>query len=151
MSKWKRSADIRETALRLLDLRAHSTLELSQKLQNRGFPGEEISELLTSLAEQGLLDDEKYGIERLRTLRSRKKGRRKVEYDLISRGLKRDLVERILARFSLDDEEETARRLLQEKGFLHDDSKGRRFLELRGFSYDAIGRVVRDQSIDMGP
>jgi regulatory protein len=60
IKRLKRRDDCQEKALSLLSMREHTTKELKEKLQARGFFGEDIDPVISQLKEEGSLDEARY-------------------------------------------------------------------------------------------
>lgn len=88
----------RERALRLLDRRAHSSGELTRKLQQRGFPRPLIAQVIVRLEELHLIDDaafaRAFAAEKRQS--SRPAGRMKIVRELKRRGIGEEIVAEML-------------------------------------------------------
>jgi regulatory protein len=147
----RRAPGLRERALGLLARREHSHAELARKLRAHLQPGDDLEALLEDLSRRKLLSDERYAESRAHAL-SRKFGASRVAQELRARGIGKELasaasgavreteVERALAvwrrkfRAPAESREERARQT--------------RFLQGRGFSFDAIRAVIGRKSGD---
>jgi regulatory protein len=147
----RREPGLRGRALRLLARREHSRAELARKLRAHLQPGDDLELLLEDLSRRKLLSDERYAESRAHTL-SRKFGASRVAHELRVRGVGKELAsaasgavreteaERALAvwrrkfRAPAESREERARQM--------------RFLQGRGFSFDAIRAVIGRKSGD---
>jgi len=141
----RREPGLRERALRLLARREHSRAELARKLQAHAGPENELEALLDELARRKLLSDERYAEARARVL-SRRFGAARIARDLRASGVEEHLAERALdaARAT---EAERARDVWRRKfrtppTTREERAKQMRFLQSRGFSFDAIRAVV---------
>ncbi len=136
---------LRERALRLLARREHSRAELAGKLRRYAAPEEDLEILLDDLSRRKLLSDERYAESRTHAL-SRKYGAARIAHELRAKGLGKELAEQAsgVARAT---EVERAREIWRRKfraapKTREERAKQMRFLQSRGFSFDAIRAVV---------
>jgi len=133
-------------ACRLLARRAHSRLELQQKLDRRGFGPEVVAETLARLCQQGYLDD-------LATARrwaehlaeQRLCGRSRITAYLRQKGLDRGIIDAVQQElWQHCSEAELARLALQKRfaGAAAPLGKAVAFLRSRGFTAEAIYHAV---------
>jgi len=139
------SPPLRERALRLLARREHSRAELARKLKLHAEPEDDLDALLEDLARRKLLSDERYAEGRAHTL-SRKFGASRIAYDLRAKGIATELAEKN-AGIARSTEVERAREVWRRKfgrvaATAQERSKQIRFLQGRGFSFDAIRSVI---------
>lgn len=142
-----------EYALNLLAARAYTTRNLRRKLVRKEFAPAEIEVAMARLVSSGLLDDHRYASEfaRQRLVVSGVSVRR-VEQELVRRGIARDVAKGATAAVVDKEEVDTARsmeRVARKKlvslGYLDPAVKRRRlfgFLARRGFELDDIRRVI---------
>lgn len=147
----KREIPLRDRALVMLARREHTRAEMTRKLSAYSESPEQIEQLLDALAARGWLSEERFAESRASTL-ARKFGSRKIEYDLRSRGVSAEVIEQTVER-ALAQELENCRAAWQRKfGVLPQDAaeRGRqmRFLAGRGFSAEAVRRVLRTGDAD---
>jgi len=142
--KKKRPA-LRERALRLLARREHSRAELAGKLRTYASPQEDLEALLEDLSRRRLLSDERYAESRAHAL-SRKYGAARIAHELRAKGLDKELAEQasVAARATeVDRAREVWRRKFRVAPRTREErAKQMRFLQSRGFSFDAIRAVV---------
>src|SRR3989475_12395108 len=141
---------LRERALRLLARREHSLAELAGKLRGYASP-EELEALLEDLSQRRLLSDERYAESRAHAL-SRKYGAARIVRELRAKGLDKGLAEQT-AKVARATEVERAREVWRRKFRVaprtrEQRAKHMRFLQSRGFSFDAIRAVVVDPGED---
>lgn len=103
-----------EAALRVLGRRAHTSVELTRRLADRGVGKPARDEALTRLAETGLVDDRSFAVGRAAALAARGLGDLAIAADLRGRGVGSDDVARALE--TAEPEAERARRLVAERG-----------------------------------
>ena len=137
------AAELRARALRLLARREHSRAELARKLAPHAGSAQELETLLDSLIEKKQLSDERYASERARSL-ARKYGPARIRHDLRAKGVAEELV---ALACSGDDEIEQASLALRKKyrtpaTTREERARRARFLQGRGFSYEAIRRAL---------
>ena len=138
-------------ALRYLGMRAHSRLEIEQKLARRGFEAAEIQEALERLDSAELLDDRAFASELTRSLLSSKSAsRRQVERQLAMRGVSKEDAQQALAGITVDGErdraEQLARKKMRQLLQVSKEVRWRRtltFLARRGFSQELSYAAVR--------
>ena len=138
-----------EAALNLLDVRARTTRELTQRLARRGYTADDIAPVIDRLTAARLLDDAAYGRQFTRSKLSRGAAApARIEYDLVRRGLDRQAaaaaVQDILAEEAIDIPtvlEDLVRRRARTLGRLDATTRRRRlfaYLARRGFDSGAI-------------
>lgn len=144
-----------EAALRLLSHRARSEREMRTRLAMRGITRDAIEDEILRLREAGLLDDEQFARAWVEDRRaSAPRGRRMLRYELLSRGIGAESVDRVTDGI---DDLETARRLATQKGrtlragdydaFL---AKVGGFLRRRGFDYGVAAEATRAAWLELG-
>ena len=147
----KREISLRERALAMLARREHGRAELARKLAAHAESAEQVEALLDQLAARGWLSEQRFAESRA-TVLARKFGSRKIEYDLRSRGVAAEVVERTVDE-ARAQELENCRTAWQKKfGALPQDAaeRGRqmRFLAGRGFSAEAVRQVLKAGETD---
>ena len=141
----KKQPTLRERALRLLARREHSRAELAHKLAGHVRHEDDLEALLDDLSRRKLLSDERYAESRVHAL-SRKFGAARIAHELRSRGLDKDLADKA-SKTARVTELERAREVWRRKFRIaprtrEERVKQMRFLQSRGFSFDAIRSVV---------
>lgn len=145
----------REYAFLLLKFRPRSISEFREKLARRNFSQEIIDELVSDFVKRGLLDDAKFTklwIEDRQHLKPA--GKLKLKAELAAKGIAQaDIDEAIRVLTPEAGEYGSALNLAKKRvgrlGNLDKQTIKRRlygYLERRGFSYDVIGRAVREAS-----
>ena len=139
----------REAALRLINYRDRSKSEIRKRLIGSGFPDNIVEEVVDQLSRVGLLDDEKFCRDWVRSRTAAKPmGKARLAWELRSRGVEAACVEQALEAISEDAEYEMALSLAQRKiGKTSRDNPSLKtrlspFLQRRGFSWDVIKAVV---------
>ena len=138
---------LRERALGLLARREHSRAELQRKLSPHTEDAQELIDLLDDFTRRGWLSDARFA-EALVHDKQAKFGTSRLAYELRERGVEDSVIREQMVTLK-DSELDRARQVWQSKfGVLPEDAKARakqmRFLQSRGFSFDVIGKVLRD-------
>jgi regulatory protein len=131
--------------LRLLARREHTRVELTRKLTAHVRPEDDLESLLEDLSRRKLLSDERYAESRAHSL-SRKFGAARIAHELRSRGVGKELAS-AASKAIRETELERAREVWRRKFRVapktrEERAKQMRFLQSRGFSFDAIRAVV---------
>jgi regulatory protein len=147
----KKEPTLRERALKLLARREHSRTELARKLKAHVLPEDDLEALLDDLAHRRQLSDERYAESRAHAL-SRKFGAARIAQELRAKGLDKGLAQRAVET-ARSTEVERARAVWLRKFRSPPDSREERarqmrFLQSRGFSFEAIRAVVRGADED---
>lgn len=147
----KTAPSLHARALAMLARREHTRAEMARKLGPHAESVEQVETLLDQLVARGWLSEARFAESRANVL-SRKFGSRKIEYDLKSRGVSPEVVERTVEQ-ARTQELENCRVAWQKKfGVLPQDAaeRGRqmRFLAGRGFSADAVRQVLKAGDAD---
>jgi regulatory protein len=147
----KKQPTLRERALRLLARREHSRAELGRKLAAHVGPEDDPEALLDELSKRKHLSDERYAESRAHAL-SRKFGAARIAHELRARGLDKGLAERTAAAARTTEVERARavwlRKFRNPPGNREERAKQMRFLQSRGFSFDAIRAVLRGADED---
>jgi len=134
-------------AVRLLSRREHSALEIRDKLHKRDFDEAEIEQAITELQQGGWLSDKRFAEAYVRMRQLKGFGPIRIAMELNERGVNESIVDACLH----DSDESWQQTLLQQyrkkyKGKAvtdyNDKAKRIRFLQYRGFTLDAIYRIV---------
>lgn len=135
-------------ALKLLGLRNHSRKELEQKLLKKGYPADSIEPVLDKLTRQGVLDDQVFAMELIRS-RSRRRpaGKLKIGMELRKKGVSDAIISDTLKEY---DSESLCYQAAEKKiGSLHSATEADRkrklevFLNNRGFAWQEIQTVLK--------
>jgi regulatory protein len=138
---------LKARALRYLSAREHSRLELARKLSRYAHESDNVEALLDALEAAKLLSQSRFS-ESLVHRRAARFGNNRILSELQSHGIKGEALAGIQAGLS-QGEIARAREVWRKKfGCLATDpaerAKQMRFLQQRGFSYDAIQAVMRN-------
>ena len=136
---------MRERAVALLARREHSRAELARRLAPHAADPDEIEPLLDDLVRRKLLSDDRYADARTHTL-ARKFGGARIEHELRSKGVDAAVIDRV-AGAARSTELDRARAAWQKRfgkppANAAERAKQIRFLQGRGFSFDAIKQVI---------
>ena len=139
--------DLRERALGYLARREHSRFELARKLAQAGFDEADIAVLLDDFEARNWLSDRRFAESWVADHRA-KAGSVKLAYELRQRGLSDSIIESVLGD-NRDSELERAREVWRKKfgappADATEKARQMRFLQSRGFTSEAIRRVLAD-------
>jgi regulatory protein len=105
-----------DEALKHLNHQVYTEKKLANKLEDAGFPDEEISESLSRLKNWGYINDLEFGTARIQQLQDRLKSRSYTILDLEKQGLaKETIVELVNCYYPEDRELEIAEKLIARK------------------------------------
>jgi len=142
-------------ALRLLSFRDRTIKAMEEKLTEKGLSADEIAEVIKTLTDEGLLNDERYARDLLASrIRNKNWGPRKISMDLIRKGVPREVAHKVLSELDNEAVKLAAQRALKKwktrKGISPADSldegdikKAYSHLESRGFNGELIARLLR--------
>lgn len=141
---------VREQALRWLDRRAYARGELARRLRFKQFPPEAIERVLDRLQSVGLLDDEAFAREWVRSrTRAGAMGSRRVRQELKQKGIADEVINVLWAENAPGSEGESCEDLARKKWrsfrTLERETARRRllgFLTRRGFALEDALRAV---------
>lgn len=138
------AAVLRVAALRLLTRRDHSRAELKAKLAPQAESAEQLDAVLDRLVSERLLSDDRYAVQRA-SARGQRYGNARLRQELRQRGISDETIAEALPEAG--DETERCRLIWQKKFGRPPESpemraKQVRFLQYRGFSGEAIRRVI---------
>lgn len=145
MATARPALSLKGRALRLLSQREHSRPELERKLASPEVDADELARALDELQAKGFISEARV-VESVVHRRAAKLGTARVQQELQAKGLSPDAIGEALAQLR-GTEVERAREVWRKKfGTVAADAAERakhmRFLASRGFSPDAIRRVV---------
>ena len=137
----------RHSALRLLARREHSQYELRRKLKARGYGDRLVDELLAELITERLLSDTRYAEAMVTNRASRGYGPLRIRMELRDRGVAEGIVDKVLQEAEVDWDERLRHTYDRKYGGIAVESfktwaSRAQFLKNRGFSVDAIRRVI---------
>lgn len=121
--------------------------QLQTHLKEKGFLQESIDDAVQKLKEYGYIDDKVYAENYIKTYKD-KKGKIKLKFDLLSKGVAADVIEEALQEFVDEDEQYAACEKLLKKYVKNKPqdvklkSKAYAHLFSKGFSGDIISRAI---------
>ncbi len=141
----------KDKALRLLEFRAHSERELTDKLKRAGAKGNDIEEVLEFCRNYGFVDDRSFAVKKARDLKNLKRyGIRRIKSELYSKGIAAEYIEEAVAE--LDDNEEMLIPLVEKKLGGNFEKKNVdkciRYFIYRGYSFSDIKNCIDELKID---
>lgn len=140
-------------AMHLLEKMDRTEYKLREKLSEGGYPDEAIEDAIGYVKSYHYLDDERYARNYVFLAQDRK-SRKKLSIELYQRGIKKELIDRILEEEYDADEEKQICQLLEKRGFdpktcsEKERQKLYQFLLRRGFQSSDICKVMRMISLD---
>jgi regulatory protein len=143
----------KEYLLRLLSRRIYSRYEISSKLKNKGYPEKIIADLILWLEDNNYINDELFA-EMWAQFRLQNKpiGRYKLNQELRIKGVKQDIIQKVIDKTYIEMDELTlARNLIKEKtasaeikNIRIDPKKIYNFLLRRGFSTEISKNIYHE-------
>ena len=140
-------------AMNLLMKHSFTEHKLREKLVEGGYPDDIVDDAIDYVVGYGYVDDRAYARDYI-TSHSQDKSIRRLTYDLLARGISKDIIDEVLhdTEGTIDevDEEAQIRRLLDKRRFVPSQAdpetirKTCTYLTGRGYSADTIRRVLRD-------
>ncbi len=136
----------RERVLFLLKSSDKTEQELRRKLKDGGYPKEAADYAIEFLKDHNFINDENYG-RRYVEFNSERKSQRQIQYELQKKGLDKEVIQEILREQPVDEEAQIRayvkkKRIKAEEMDFKERGKMLAALGRRGFSYDAISRVL---------
>ncbi|NLC56623.1 MAG: regulatory protein RecX [Armatimonadetes bacterium] len=140
----------KEYVLRLLGHRAYSESEVRRRLRRKQFSEQTVERAVEAVRRLGLIDDRQFAEAWVHSRAAAgQAGRRRVEWELRSRGVDRQVIEQTLAGYPEQAEFASALEVAQRRyERLRDEEpeavrrKLALFLQRRGFAYDDISKVL---------
>lgn len=134
-------------AMWLLSRREYSQKEMIFRLKRDKFDENAIFEAVKTLADAGVIDDERFAYNYAYSLKmNRKLGYRAIVTELIRKGVSREMAEEYAAQFSQDDTDDAVKIIkLKYATFSTDEKVKRRMiaaLQRKGYNYDAIKHAM---------
>lgn len=112
----RRAEQARAVCLRLLTARARTRAELTGQLAKRGYPDEVSAEVIDRLAEVGLVDDEDFADQWVRSRRANSgKSKRALAAELRDKGVDDDVITTALADIDPGAERHRAEKLVRDR------------------------------------
>ncbi|MEY8355344.1 regulatory protein RecX [Lachnospiraceae bacterium 54-53] len=138
----------RERVLFLLKSSDKTEQELRRRLKEGGYPPEAIDHAIDFFKEHRWIDDREYG-RRYVEYHSERKSVRQIQYDLQKKGLDKEMIKSLLEEQPVDEDCQIRayvrkKRIDPEKMDARERCKVMAALGRKGFSYDAVSRVLGD-------
>jgi len=140
----------RERAVRYLTFKDRSEYEILNKLIDAGFDKNIAQNAVNDLKAIGYLDDTRFAMKYLsERIRTKALSKKTLGYELKNKGVDKEIIEKALSEFEIDDYEVALREGKRKFGKydLNDkkiEQKLCRFLLHRGFSYEIVDKVIRE-------
>jgi len=137
----------KSVAVRLLSRREHSASEVRDKLLSRDFEEAEIAQAIAQLIAGDWLSDERFAEAYIRMRQLKGFGPIRIRIELNERGVEERIID-VYLQASDESWQETLKQQYRKKykgkaiDDYNDKAKRIRFLQYRGFSLDAVFRVV---------
>ncbi len=140
----------RERAIRYLVYKDRSENEILVKLTEAGFDVNIAQNAVNELKIIGYLDDARYAMKYLsERIRTKALSKKSLGYELHNKGIDKEIIEKALTEFEIDDYEVALREGKRKFGKYdlnnkRTEQKVYRFLLHRGFSYEIVNKVIVD-------
>lgn len=144
-------AVIKRAKLKVMDLLKRSDKteqELRTKLRTASFPEKAVEEAISYVRGYKYLDDERYASNYIR-MKKQTKSKNAIVYDLISKGIEKEIIDQYMEEeFDSDDEEEAIKKLIYKKtsnpSELDLEKKQKLVASIcrKGFSYEKVKRII---------
>ncbi len=134
-------------ALELILSRPRSEKEMKEYAWRKKWDEELGDRVLGRLRDKGYLDDEKFAQFWLRARTGGKpRSKRKISAELVQKGVKREIVDKVLHDYDDDSEMLALRKLVDKKRSKYaDEQKFMAYLAGQGFSYDMIKEAIKKE------
>ncbi len=138
----------KKRALFLLEQMDRTRQQLREKLERSGYPAECVEEAVAYAERYHYIDDFRYARHYI-CYHQQKKSRQKLKYDLMQKGVSKDLAEQALLEVFDSDERQKIRQLLEKRHYNADRADEReqrrmyQFLQRRGFRHEDILNVMQ--------
>ena len=148
MKKLIKNLDFRIKLLDLLSRREHSKYEIFNKLKYRVESEEELNKEIHKLTEENLQSDLRFSESFIRSRYNSGFGPVRIKYDLSSRKVLPNIIEKAFEEVSFDWEEKLLKENLKKYGEmppsnLKELSKRLKFFTQRGFEQDIIRKLIK--------
>ncbi len=141
---------IKNSISRYLSMREHSKLELEEKLLKKYFEKDLILQCINEFSEKDLQSDYRYAESFIRTKFNDHKGEIFIRSSLKNKGVRADVIDKILLEYDDDDWLAQAISALEKKTFKNNitelDKKKKQniFLNNRGFTFKIIDTAINE-------
>lgn len=142
----------KESAIKIIERSYKTEKEIRDKLKQKGYEEKQINKSIEFLKEYNFLNDNTYAKAFIKD-KLTSKGSQKIKYDLIKKGISKDIIEENLIQVDKNEEKEVALNLARKKyeSIRKNESdnyklsgKLYRFLISRGYGYDIVKDVVKE-------
>lgn len=143
---------IRDACFRYLSRRDHSSFELRQKVEKKGYSKNDIEQVVQNLADKGYLDDESFTAKFIEEKTELNQwGPKKIKSHLYKKGIDRKIIEKVLPKKTDDLQQQQIcvdlvmkrkRHFLREEDAYKQKQKIYRYLAGRGFSGSVIKKSL---------
>lgn len=142
----------KNTALRIIERSFKTEKEIRDKLKEKEYTDNQIEKTVEFLREYNFINDESY-VKAYINDKLATRGRQKIKYDLIRKGVDRNLIDEKLSCIDSNDEKNTAFNLAKKKynSIKKSESdtyklsgKLYRFLMSKGYNYELVKDVVKE-------
>lgn len=151
---------VRQSAIKYLANRLHSSNELKIKLLKKKYDPDIVAEIIEELKTKGFINDREFALcYANENIKNKLWGRNKIKAGLIQKSISSQIIDDVLGELFIDDEDElnnaqqlAAKKLkvLQNRGY--DSVKLKQklisFLLSRGYNYDLIKRILSNLNIE---
>jgi len=144
--------NLKNSALRLVSRRPHSSFELRLKLQKKKFSKDDISEIIKDFLAKGYLSDKDFAERFIDEGIKKKKGLMKIKAELFSKGISKEIIDNVLGKFNdealiASNAEHLAVKKLTSLKYKELDPNQQKqklysYLNTKGYSSDIIRQVV---------
>jgi len=141
----------KSTALKIIEKSYKTEKEMRDKLKQKEYTDNQVEKTIEFLREYNFINDESY-VNAYVNDKISSRGRQKIKYDLIRKGIDSNLIDEKLSNIDSDDEKNTAFNLAKKKYNTIKKSESDsyklsgklyRFLMSKGYNYEIIKDVVR--------
>ena len=136
-----------DRALSLIEHGMKTEKMIRDYLSKKGYPEECIDRAIAKLCDYGYIDDKAFAHNFLNTYSS-SKGRKKLRYDLLSKGVSQEIIDEVLESLSDEEEIENGERIA--KKYIKNKQKDQKnkqklfaYLAGKGFDFDKINTIFR--------
>lgn len=102
IQKTEEKFNLKNSALRLISRRPHSSFELRVKLQKKNFNKDDISEIIKDFLAKGYLSDNDFAERFIDEGIKKKKGLMKIKAELFSKGVSRNIIDELVQNYEGD-------------------------------------------------
>ncbi|CAG9708805.1 Putative regulatory protein RecX [Clostridium neonatale] len=142
----------KESAIKIIERSYKTEKEIRDKLKQKGYEEKQINNSIDFLKEYDFINDNTYAKAFIKDKLS-SKGSQKIKYDLMKKGIAKDIIEENLIKVDKNEEKEVALNVGRKKyeSIRRKESdnyklsgKLYRFLISRGYAYDIVKDVVKE-------